>query len=142
MSHTITSTCTGCTACVRICPVNAISGERKSLHVIDIDICIDCGACGRICPSEAIHDADDRLCQMIKRNQWLKPIVDSHKCISCGVCLQVCPTGVLDFEAEFDQGAHAIAWLKDPTRCIACALCETACPVAAIVMEEPVLINA
>ena len=138
MSYSITSICTGCTACVNICPVNAITGERKSLHVIDTGICIDCGACGRICPSQAVHDTKGELCQMLKPIQWLRPLVDPDKCISCGVCLQACPVGVLDFEVELDQREHAIAWLEDPVNCIGCAFCEAACPVAAISMKAAV----
>jgi electron transport complex protein RnfB len=142
MSHNITTDCTGCTACVKICPVNAITGERNNLHIINAGVCIDCGACGRICPSQAVYDQKSELCQMLKRAQWPKPLVDSDKCISCGVCLQACPTGVLDFETELDRRVHAAAWLKDPANCIGCAFCETACPVVAIVMSELETINA
>ncbi len=47
--------CTGCTLCARNCPVDAISGERRQLHVIDPDICIQCGICEQICPYDAIE---------------------------------------------------------------------------------------
>lgn len=46
--------CTGCTACARVCPVQAISGERKKPHKIDPAICIKCGACYEACKFDAI----------------------------------------------------------------------------------------
>ncbi|HDP95311.1 MAG TPA: NADH-quinone oxidoreductase subunit NuoF [Candidatus Aminicenantes bacterium] len=47
--------CTGCTACARKCPVDAISGEIKQIHFIDQEICIHCGACYEACKFDAIQ---------------------------------------------------------------------------------------
>ncbi len=47
--------CNGCHACAKSCPVDAIAGEKKKLHVIDHETCISCGACFDVCPTDAVR---------------------------------------------------------------------------------------
>ncbi len=55
LSYTIIADkCKGCSACSRVCPVGAISGEIKNPFVIDTDKCIKCGACMDKCKFDAI----------------------------------------------------------------------------------------
>jgi NADH-quinone oxidoreductase subunit F len=46
--------CTGCRVCLRECPQEAISGEKKKPHTIDQSKCIRCGLCRDSCKFEAI----------------------------------------------------------------------------------------
>ncbi len=46
--------CTGCMACLKACPVEAISGEKKQVHVIDSAKCTKCGACFEVCKFGAV----------------------------------------------------------------------------------------
>ena len=54
ITYSINEDCTGCGACVRACPVNAVTGEKKQRHTIDAGTCIRCGACQSACRFEAI----------------------------------------------------------------------------------------
>jgi NADH-quinone oxidoreductase subunit F len=46
--------CTGCTACARVCPTKAATGEKKKVHAINQETCIKCGACYDACKFDAI----------------------------------------------------------------------------------------
>ena len=43
--------CSACMICLRKCPVDAIIGGKKQIHVIDQEKCTNCGTCFEVCPS-------------------------------------------------------------------------------------------
>ncbi len=50
----IPAKCIGCGMCLRVCPADAITGEKKQPHHINPDKCIKCGACVEKCKFGAI----------------------------------------------------------------------------------------
>ena len=62
--------CVGCLLCLKNCPVDAISGERKKVHIIDQNLCIKCGACLDVCPPKisAVSKVTGRKMARILKN--------------------------------------------------------------------------
>ena len=48
------SECIGCTKCIQACPVDAILGAPKQLHVVLTQECTGCGLCLTPCPVDCI----------------------------------------------------------------------------------------
>jgi NADH-quinone oxidoreductase subunit F len=54
LTYTINDNCTGCVVCAKACPTDAITGEKKELHVVHQDLCIKCGKCFTVCRFDAV----------------------------------------------------------------------------------------
>jgi len=135
MAHFIRETCIGCTACVKVCPTKAISGERQQLHVIAPELCIDCGACTMACPVECIeNELGEILPRIRKRTDWPKPVIDPVNCTGCQFCVDVCPFHCLELEGDAFQ---SVAVLVDSKSCVGCGLCEEVCAKDAIDVRFP-----
>jgi len=46
--------CIGCTLCIKACPVDAILGSNKQMHVVVQDDCTGCELCIPVCPVDCI----------------------------------------------------------------------------------------
>ena len=60
------SRCIGCTLCIQACPVDAVLGAAKQMHVILPDLCTGCDLCVPACPVDCI----DMLPVTVGRTGW------------------------------------------------------------------------
>jgi electron transport complex protein RnfB len=67
LARVIEADCIGCTKCIQACPVDAILGAAKVMHVVVSDLCTGCELCVPACPVDCITldpmplaQADDR----------------------------------------------------------------------------------
>jgi len=129
-SHFITTKCTSCTICERVCPTNAISsGER---FYIDPDLCINCSVCGVYCPFDAIDDNVEALVQKIKPKQVPKAVVHEELCTGCEFCVDVCPFEALEMrrlgpDSPYPLPQTSTVALVIDKNCVSCKLCEQVC---------------
>lgn len=54
ITYEILDNCTGCMACISACAVNAITGKKDEIHILNQDKCDKCGACFAVCNHNAI----------------------------------------------------------------------------------------
>jgi len=71
----LTDNCTGCTACVRVCPTEAIR-VRDHKAIIDSYRCVDCGNCINVCRFHAIIPLSDPL-EIIHQFKYKLAIISS-----------------------------------------------------------------
>jgi electron transport complex protein RnfB len=134
LAHVDRERCTGCGACVEVCPKRIIDLmpatelvyvrcsnplKGKAVKSVCSAGCIGCTKCARTCPFEAIQ-MDRGLAK-----------IDPAKCVSCGLCATVCPTANIDdlVETRYLVGI-------DPGTCTGCTRCTEVCPVDAIAGEN------
>ena len=59
--------CVGCGACVKICPVEAISLKDGKAD-INMDRCIRCGKCHDVCKQDAVRHDNEKIPVEVKEN--------------------------------------------------------------------------
>ena len=140
MAYTIVENCIGCTACTKKCPVEAITGLRNEVHIIDAELCIDCGACGAVCPPEAILDEFGDLARTFPRKELPLAHVIADNCIGsgCELCINICPFEalILTDAPNKNKDYFGIAEVE-AKKCVGCRLCEQVCGWGAIYIDPP-----
>jgi len=68
--------------CLDMCPVGALSRNKKGTVILNKNVCIGCQACVGFCPIGAMRKCDERI--------------EPFKCIACGACVRACPTDALE----------------------------------------------
>lgn len=134
MSYFISTLCNGCGACTKMCPVKAISGEKKEMHLINASLCIECGSCGRICASSAVLDDTGKTVPKMKKSDWPIPLINKEMCAACENCVAVCPTHALAMADEALPLAKNWAVLAKSNKCVSCGWCKDNCLFDAITM--------
>lgn len=65
VSDVVRTLCTGCCACMNMCPKNAIQmvTDEEGFYVpqINAEICVNCGKCYSVCPGNDDNYADESL---------------------------------------------------------------------------------
>ncbi len=130
----LSKNCIGCSACVMICPTDAITGDNKEIHYIDPEICINCGACGKICQFEAILNSEKALCFPLPKKAWRIPAWDHERCTACNICLYACPVNAI--EEDLYTKTNRFNFSLNKQRCIGCGFCCQACPIGVIFMTS------
>lgn len=69
--------CTGCRECSKVCPVDAIEGEKGEPQTINSDKCVVCGQCVQICKSYA--SVIDEGFEFIDQKKLERKLPDSVK---------------------------------------------------------------
>lgn len=113
-TYEVTDHCRRCIGhpCQNICPVNAISLDKKKAN-IDQSKCIKCGRCKDVCPYSIII-MYDRPCAVacgvnaITSDEQGRAKIDHSKCVSCGNCMQACPFSAIADKSQIYQLVKAL----------------------------------
>jgi formate hydrogenlyase subunit 6/NADH:ubiquinone oxidoreductase subunit I len=78
--------CTGCEACLTVCPVDSIEPVPGAEHPglfklveIDLDRCIGCGLCPKICPWDTITMEPYPQARSIAPERTIRSVVPGHR---------------------------------------------------------------
>lgn len=137
-TYAITSKCTGCTLCSRVCPEKCISGERKAQHIIDQARCSKCGKCYETCRFGAIsRTSENGVVELCPLPQKAAPAAGKtyalkDSCTLCGVCVTTCSHITKAIETVAPASGTQKTATVQSQKCIGCLACVRTCPEDAI----------
>ena len=71
--------CIGCTLCIQACPVDAIVGASKQMHIVLRDWCTGCDLCIPPCPVDCITMIDITDDHQTGWNAWSQELADEAR---------------------------------------------------------------
>jgi len=97
-------------SCIKACAFDAIFVNDEGLPEIDFDKCTGCMACVKVCPRDIIKMVPDKASVFVECNSPSrgKEVMDacSRGCIGCTKCVKVCPVNAISMQdglAVIDQ---------------------------------------
>lgn len=124
----ISAACTGCGACVSVCPQAIIRLDVKGLPAIDFRKggCTFCGKCAEICPAPVF---DRSMSPAFHHHAVIGNSCFAIGGVVCQTCGDCCPEAAIRFRPRL--GGPAVPSIA-PDRCNGCGVCNAVCPAGAI----------
>lgn len=122
--------CTGCDACVAVCPEQVLRRGEAGHPVFDpsLGACVFCRRCVEACESGAL--ADDAAGPWTIRAEVASSCLTLNG-VTCFSCRDACGEAAIRFRPALG-GARAEL---DASRCTGCGACIGVCPVSAIALS-------
>lgn len=139
--------CICCGLCVRSCPSQAITVDRKAgTWMIERFDCVQCGSCVLACPKKCLTmEKGYTEPDITKTSETFtkpkeeekpaeasggKPVLDAEKCVYCTLCAKKCPQEAIRVDRKEKL------WELDEEKCVQCGICASACPKHALGMQS------
>ena len=84
--------------CLDMCPVGALTRNKKGTVILNKNVCIGCQACVGFCPIGAMRKCDERI--------------QPFKCIACGACVRACPNNALELVEVSLESIKEVVYYK------------------------------